>query len=327
MAQRTPTNIVFLDRNTIPAHIVLPTPRSPHHWQAYGETQPDEVVSRLQEAEVAITNKVVIDETVLAACPQLKLIAVAATGVNNVDLAACRARGVQVCNVQGYATQSVPEHVIALIFALKRQLLGYHLDVQHGAWQKHGQFCFFTHPIGSVAGSQLGIIGKGVLGEAVARLARAVGMTVMFAEHRGATHCREGYVPFDEVISRADILSLHCPLNPNTEALINRDVLACMPNHALLINTGRGGLVDEHALLDALKTGQIGGAGLDVLSEEPAPDDHPLITASLPNLIVTPHIAWGADEAVNRLSQQLMDNIDGYLQGTPQHTLINMAAR
>ncbi|OOE88345.1 D-2-hydroxyacid dehydrogenase [Salinivibrio sharmensis] len=323
MAQHDPTHIVFLDRDTIPAHIVLPTPRSPHHWQAYGKTAHKDVIARLQKADIAITNKVVIDETVLAACPNLKLIAVAATGVNNVDLAACQARGVQVCNVQGYATQSVPEHVIAMTFALKRQLLGYHQDVQNGEWQKQGQFCFFTHPIGSVAGSTLGIIGKGALGEAVAQLARAVGMKVVFAEHRGAQACRPGYLPFEHVLRQADVLSLHCPLTDNTRHLIDQDTLALMPEHAILINTGRGGLVNEKALLQALETGQIGGAGLDVLSEEPAPNTHPLIAASLPNLLVTPHVAWGADEAVNRLAKQLMDNIDGFLSGAPQHTLID----
>ncbi|MPX90940.1 D-2-hydroxyacid dehydrogenase [Salinivibrio sp. VYel1] len=323
MAQHDPVNIVFLDRNTIPAHIVLPTPQHPHHWQAYGETQPSDVIARLQDADIAITNKVVIDETVLTACPKLKLIAVAATGVNNVDLAACQAQGVQVCNVQGYATQSVPEHVIAMIFALKRQLLGYHQDVQNGEWQKQGQFCFFTHPIGSVAGSTLGIIGKGALGEAVAQLARALGMKVVFAEHRGAQACRPGYLPFEHVLCQSDVLSLHCPLTDNTHHLIDQDTLALMPENAILINTGRGGLVNETALLHALETGQIGGAGLDVLSEEPAPNTHPLIAASLPNLLVTPHIAWGADEAVNRLANQLVDNIDGFLSGSPQHTLVD----
>lgn len=323
MAHHTPIKVVFLDRDTIPAHITLPTLRHPHHWQSYPATAPGDVIDRLQHADVAITNKVVLNEAILTALPKLKLIAVAATGVNNVDLAACQAHGVQVCNVQGYATQSVPEHVMALIYALKRQLMGYHADVRQGEWQKRGQFCFFTHPIGSVAGSTLGIIGKGALGEAVGQLAQAVGMKVMFAEHRGASHCRPGYQPFEQVIQQADVLSLHCPLTDKTRHLISQDVLAKMPQHAILINTGRGDLVDEQALLYALKRDQIGGAGLDVLSQEPAPDAHPLVAASLPNLIVTPHIAWGADEAVHTLAQQLIANIDGFFRGAQQHTLID----
>ncbi|WP_037330227.1 D-2-hydroxyacid dehydrogenase [Salinivibrio socompensis] len=323
MAHHSPIKVVFLDRETIPDHITLPTLRYPHHWQSYPATAPDDVIERLQQADVAVINKVVINDTILAALPKLKLIAVAATGVNNVDLDACRANRVQVCNVQGYATQSVPEHVMALIFALKRQLVGYHTDVRRGEWQKRGQFCFFTHPIGSIAGSTLGIVGRGALGKAVGQLAQAVGMTVMFADHQGARDCRPGYQPFDQVIQQADVLSLHCPLTDKTQHLINQDVLAKMPEHALLINTGRGGLVDERALLHALKNGQIGGAGLDVLSQEPAPDAHPLVAASLPNLIITPHVAWGADEAVHRLTQQLMENIDGFFSGAPQHTLID----
>ncbi|SIO27405.1 D-2-hydroxyacid dehydrogenase [Salinivibrio sp. ES.052] len=323
MAHHSPIKVVFLDQDTLPDHIPLPTLRHPHHWQAYGATAPHAVIERLKEADVAITNKVVLSDDILAALPNLKLIAVAATGVNNVDLDACRTRGIQVCHIQGYAVQSVPEHVMALIFALKRQLMGYHNDVRQGEWQKHGQFCFFTHPIGRVAGSTLGIIGKGALGQAVAQLAQAVGMTVIFAEHQDASECRPGYQPFEQVIRQADVLSLHCPLTDKTQHLINQDVLAKMPQHAILINTGRGDLVDEQALLYALKSGQIGGAGLDVLSEEPAPDAHPLVSASLSNLIVTPHVAWGADDAVKTLVQQLVDNIDGFFSGAPQHTLID----
>ncbi|GHA65283.1 D-2-hydroxyacid dehydrogenase [Photobacterium aphoticum] len=313
-------HIVFLDRDTIPAHITLPTPAFPHHWQAYPATAPQEVVKRLAHATIAITNKVVLNRDILSQLPQLKMIAISATGTNNVDLDYCHQRGIVVSNIRDYASDSVPEHALGILFALRRNLLGYHRDIQAGRWQETGQFCFFTHPIGDIRGTTLGIIGSGSLGQAMATLARAVGMTVIVAERKGATTCRDGYVPFETVLATADAISLHCPLTPDTQNLIGSAELAAMQAHAIVINTGRGGLVDEHALIDALKHGRIGGAGVDVFTQEPAPADNPLLAHSdLPNLLLTPHVAWGSDSAIQTLADQLIANLNAFVAGQPQH--------
>ncbi|MEC6816950.1 D-2-hydroxyacid dehydrogenase [Photobacterium toruni] len=314
--------IVFLDHGTIPAHISLPRPAFCHQWHQYEATTPSQVVERLQHATIVITNKVILDSQVLAQLPQLKFIAIAATGTNNIDLDYCRSHNIKVANIQGYATRSVPEHVIAMIFALKRNLAGYQQDIRNGEWQRQQQFCFFTHPITDVAGSTLGIIGNGSLGQAVATLAQAIGMNILFAEHAGATQCRDGYHPFEQVLREADIVSLHCPLTSTTHNMIAAPQLALMKPNAILINTSRGGLINEQALVDALLSGQIAAAGIDVFTEEPAPTTNPLIAhSSLSNLILTPHVAWGSDSAIQTLVNQLIDNINIFHQGTHKNQL------
>ncbi|MGF1731886.1 D-2-hydroxyacid dehydrogenase [Photobacterium kasasachensis] len=315
-------NIVFLDRDTIPAHIQLPQPNFSHEWHQYPATAPQQVLSRLQQATIAISNKVVLDADTLSQLPRLKMVAIAATGTNNVDLDYCHQHGITVSNIRGYASDSVPEHVIALMFALRRNLMGYHQDIQTGVWQQKKQFCFFTHPIGDINGSTLGIIGSGSLGRAVAKLAQALGMEVLFAERKGQPKCREGYTPFSDVVEQADILTLHCPLTAETANLIGRQELRQMKPSSLLINTGRGGLVDEQALVDALQQGEIGGAGVDVFTAEPADDSNPLVAhAHLPNLLLTPHIAWGADSAIQTLANQLVDNLNRFVNGKPQNVV------
>ncbi|GAB3528046.1 D-2-hydroxyacid dehydrogenase [Photobacterium alginatilyticum] len=250
------------------------------------------------------------------------MVAIAATGTNNVDLDYCHQHGITVSNIRGYASDSVPEHVIAMMFALRRNLMGYHQDIQAGVWQQKKQFCFFTHPIGDINGSTLGIIGSGSLGRAVAKLAQALGMEVLFAERKGQPKCREGYTPFSDVVEQADILTLHCPLTAETANLIGRQELGQMKPSSLLINTGRGGLVDEQALVDALQQGEIGGAGVDVFTEEPADDSNPLVAhAHLPNLLLTPHVAWGADSAIQTLANQLIDNLNRFVEGKPQNVV------
>ena len=312
--------IVFLDRSTIPPHIKLPKPTSPCDWQDYPTTEPEQVVERLQNATIAVTNKVVLNASTLSQLPQLKLIAVSATGTNNIDINYCHQNNIAVANIRGYATKSVPEHVLAMMFALKRNIVGYHQDIQAGVWQQKKQFCFFTHPISDIAGTTLGIIGKGGLGKKVATLAEALGMTVLFAEHKGQTHCREGYTPFSKVIQQADVLTLHCSLNQQTTNLISTDEFNQMKTTSVLINAGRGGLVDEAALITALKTKKIAGAGVDVFTQEPADKSNPLIAnAEMPNLILTPHVAWGSDSAIQTLANQLIENIDAYLTGKPQN--------
>ncbi|CAM2809193.1 D-2-hydroxyacid dehydrogenase [Vibrio neptunius] len=316
-------NVVFLDRATIPTYIELPHLPFDHQWIEYDFTSPELVVERLKNAQIVITNKVVLDAAVLRQLPELKLIAVSATGFNNIDIDYCREQNIAVTNVQGYATQSVPEHVVGMIFALKRNLMGYHNDIANGEWQRNKQFCFFTHPIGDVAGSTLGVVGSGALGQATAALARAVGMQVIYAEHKGANLCRNGYLPFEQVLMMADVLTLHCPLNEQTHHLIGRHELAQMKPGSVLINTGRGGLIDEAALVEALKRGTIAGAGVDVFSQEPADDSNPLLAnMNLPNLLLTPHVAWGSDSSIQNLANILMDNINAFHQGREQNRVV-----
>ncbi|NAX22978.1 D-2-hydroxyacid dehydrogenase [Vibrio sp. V39_P1S14PM300] len=315
--------IVFLDRATIPAHIRLPHLPFDHQWVEYDLTAPDHVFERVQSADIVITNKVVLDEPLLRRLPELKLIAVAATGYNNVDLQTCRSLGIAVANVRGYATQSVPEHVVAMMFALRRNLVGYHQDIQQGEWQRNKQFCFFTHPIGDIAGATLGVIGSGELGQATAVLAQALGMHVIFAERKGAQQCREGYLPFEQVLMLADVLTLHCPLNAETHHLIGAKELARMKPDSVLINTGRGGLVDEAALVAALQRGGIGAAGVDVFSTEPADEHNPLLAnMNMPNLLLTPHVAWGSDSSIEKLAHILIENIQAFVEGREQNRLV-----
>ncbi len=316
--------VVFLDRATIPPHIHLPVLPFEHQWVEYDYTTARQAPERVQGADIVITNKVVLDASVLATAPSVRMIAVSATGYNNVDIDYCRQHQIAVTNVQGYATRSVPEHVIAMIFALKRNLLGYHHDIAAGVWQKDKQFCFFSHTIGDVAGSCLGIIGGGTLGQATAALAQAVGMRVVMAEHKGESECRAGYVPFEQVVSQADIISLHCPLTSETRNLIAAAELNKMQPSAILINTGRGGLVNEQDLVNALRHGDIAAAGVDVFTAEPADKTNPLLAAmdELPNLLLTPHVAWGSDSAISQLATILMDNVRAFVAGEQQNRVV-----
>ncbi|EJO9874343.1 D-2-hydroxyacid dehydrogenase [Vibrio vulnificus] len=315
--------VVFLDRATIPAHITLPILAFEHRWVEYDFTSPEQVLERLQEADIVITNKVLLNQAVLAQLPNLRMIAVAATGFNNVDVEYCAEQGIAVANVRGYATRSVPEHVIAMLFALRRNLFGYHQDIAAGVWQKDKQFCFFSHSIGDMAGSTLGIIGSGALGQATAQLAQALGMKVLFAERKGQNDCRQGYNPFEEVLAQADAISLHCPLSAQTHHLIGAAELASMKSNAILINTGRGGLVDEQALVEALKEGDIAAAGVDVFTAEPADETNPLLAnMHLPNLLLTPHVAWGSDSAITQLCEILLENINAYWRGETLNRLV-----
>lgn len=312
--------VVFLDRATIPSQISLKALSFEHEWVEYDFTQPNQVAERIADAEIVITNKVVLNASNLSSAAKLRFIAVSATGVNNIDLEYCQGNGISVSNIQGYATQSVPEHVIAMLFALKRNLKGYHQDIERDVWQRDKQFCFFTHPIQDIAGSTLGILGSGSLGQATAVLAKAIGMQVVFAERKGASTCREGYTPFEEVLKTADAISLHCPLTAQTENLISSEEFQMMKPNCVLVNAGRGGLVEEVALVEALRSGEIAGAGVDVFTAEPADESNPLLANSdLPNLLLTPHVAWGSDSAIQKLADILMDNIDAFAAGAAQN--------
>ena len=308
--------IVLLDRVTIPSHIAIPQPNFPHEWVEYERTSPEQTVERMQGAQIAITNKVIFNREVMQKLPDLKLIALLATGMNNIDLVAAKELGITVKNVTGYSVVTVPEHVIGFIFNFKRSLTGWYNDQLRGKWSDSKQFCYFDYPITDVRGSTLGIIGKGCIGSEVGRLASALGMNVLYAEHRHATTCREGYTPFEEVLKQSDIVTLHCPLTENTQNLINKETLSLFKRGALLINTGRGPLVNELDLLEALKSGQLGGAALDVLVKEPPPKDHPLIIAAqtMPNLIITPHVAWASDSAITTMVNKVRSNIEEFYQ-------------
>lgn len=309
-------NIVFLDSTAIPKHIPIPSPTFAHTWTEYEHTSSAETIERAKDADIVITSKVIFDRETLKQLPKLKLIAITATGTNNVDLVAAEEMGITVRNVTGYSSTTVPEHVIGLIFSLKHSLAGWLRDQTEAKWVESKQFCYFDYPITDVRGSTLGVFGKGCLGTEVGRLANAVGMKVLYAEHKDATVCRKGYTPFDEVLKQADIVTLHCPLTETTKNLINVETLSKMKKGAFLINTGRGPLIDEFALVDALKMGHLGGAALDVMVKEPPEKDNPLILAAktMPNLIITPHIAWASDSAVTTLIGKVMQNIEEFVQ-------------
>src|SRR6266540_4043156 len=256
-------SIVFLDRGTLGAE--LRAPGFPHSYQEYAATPAQLVAERLRDATIAIINKVPMPAETLAQLPKLRLIAVAATGTDIVDKDYCRVKGITVVNIRDYAFNTVPEHVFALIFALRRNLIAYREDVRNGAWQRAEQFCFFTHPIRDVAGSTLGIVGFGALGKAVARRAEGLGMRVLATDFVLAP----GLVDLPTVLRSSDVVTLHAPLTDDTRNLIGAEQLAMMRRNAILINTARGGLVDEGALAQALQDGIIGGAGFDVLTNEP----------------------------------------------------------
>src|SRR3989344_745987 len=312
--------IVFLDRDSIQADIRRPG--FPHEWRDFSATSPSQVTERLSGATIAISNKVPLMTESLAPLRNLKMIAVCATGTNNVDLDYCRAHNITVTNIRHYAIHSVPEHVFMMMLALRRNLSGYREDVGNGLWQKAEQFCLFTHPILDLHGSALGVIGHGTLGQATAKLGAAFGMRVLIAEHKGAVQVRPGYTSFETVLADSDVISLHCPLTPATHHLISAPELKKMRHHALLINTARGGLVDEAALVHALKDGVIGGAGFDVLTTEPPRAGNPLLELDLPNFILTPHVAWASRNAMQIMVDQLIDNIEACVRGAPQNRVV-----
>jgi glycerate dehydrogenase len=312
--------IVFLDRATL--HAELRIPDFDHAWVELPACAPDQIADQLWRASIAITNKAPITRAVLDASPKLKLIAVAATGTNNVDLDACRERGIAVCNIRGYAEHTVPEHVFMLLLALRRNLLAWRGTLQQGAWQKAQQFCLFDHEIHDLHGSTLGLIGYGNVGAGVERLAQAFGMRVLIAEHKGVTDIRPGRVAFDAVLAQADQISLHTPLTDATRNLIGAREFNLMKRGALLINTARGGVVDEAALISALKTRRIAGAGCDVLSVEPPSAGNALLDLNLPNFLLTPHVAWSSREAMQALGDQLIDNIEAFVRGELRNRVV-----
>jgi glycerate dehydrogenase len=309
--------VVFLDRATLQANVRRP--EFEHTWQEYPVTAVSELPERLRDATIAITNKVPLRADTLRRLGQLQMIAVAATGYDVIDVAYCKANGIAVANIRNYAVHTVPEHAFALITALRRNLLAYRRDVENGRWQQVEQFCFFDHPIRDLYGATIGIIGEGVLGQGTANIARGFGMTVLFADHAPPKAAGVEFTPFEEVLTRSDVISLHVPLIAETRHMIGIEQFRKMKRTAILINTARGGLVDEQALVQALEEGLIAGAGFDVLSKEPPKEGNPLLNLRRPNFILTPHVAWASDGAMQFLADQLIDNIEAFVRGRPQN--------
>jgi glycerate dehydrogenase len=287
-------------------------------WSLLKETS--DVSKAIGNADIVVTNKICLDRDILHAAGQLKLVCIAATGTNNVDLVAARENDITVCNVRAYATASVVEHVFTLMLNLVRNLRKYHDAVDRGAWQNADGFCLLDYPVRELNGQTLGIIGYGELGKAVATVARAFGMQILVAQRAG-TPADPERVPLDKLLSESNIISVHCPLTDSTRNLIGRRELALMRKDAILINTARGGIVNETALSEALRNGEIAGAGIDVLSEEPPRDGNPLLDPSLPNLILTPHIAWAGISARQALINEIAANIRAFLAGTPRNVV------
>lgn len=303
--------VVFLDRDTIPPQIRLQPLSFAHTFESHARTTPEEVAARIADADIVILNKVPLTRASIEAAPKLRVVGVAATGTDNIDLQACLERGIVVTNVRNYAGNTVPEHTFALMLALRRSLVAYRDSVKAGRWQESGQFCYFDYPIRDLANSTLGIIGDGVLGRAVAQVAQGFGMRVLFAAHKGSTGMGPLYTPFEDVLRESDVITLHLPLLPSTRHILAAPEFAQMAQRPLLINTARGGLVDEAALAQALRGGQIAGAGFDVTESEPPAADSPLMQLlDLPNFILTPHVAWASEEAIQGLADQLMGNIE-----------------
>ena len=311
---------VFLDLRTVDRDdLDLTSLRSVvTQWTCHDWTAPSRVVDRIRDADILVTNKIMLDRTALESAHTLKLVCIAATGTNNIDLAACRDRNITVSNVTGYATASVVEHVYAQGLNLMRRLPEYRTAIEEGRWQNADDFCLLDFPIRELNGLTLGIVGYGELGRAVATVGKAFGMNILIAERAGAP-LRAGRVPLDDLLTACHVVSLHCPLTEKTRNLIGERELGLMRRDAILVNTARGGIVDETALLEALRSGRIAGAAVDVLSEEPPHRGNPLLQQSLPNLLVTPHIAWASINARQRLIDGIAANIRAWLDGTPRN--------
>ena len=307
--------IVFLDRETLDANVRKPN--FPHEYTEYAQTAPDQIIERLNGATICITNKVPLREATLMQLPGLKLIAVAATGTDVIDKAYTSGNGIVVSNIRNYAFNTLPEHVFALLFALRRNLVNYYNSVRQGRWGYANQFCYFDYPIYDIAGSTLGIVGYGALGKEIEKRAVALGMKVLINDVTDVPN----KVDVATILREADVVTLNLPLTPETKNMISAKEFASMKKTACIINTARGGIIDEQALADALRNGVIAGAGMDVLTVEPPKNGNILLDPTIPNLIITPHVAWASKEAMQVLADQLVDNIDAFVAGSPRNVV------
>lgn len=309
---------VFLDRATFSHEIALPAPQGISDWQVFERTATEEILARVADAEIIITNKVVFDAGLLAQLPKLKLIQIAATGMNNVDIAAAQAHGVVVKNVAGYSVESVAEHVFMFMFAALRGLKPYHQAVADGSWQADGRFCLTEPPILDLHGKTLGIIGVGDVGRALSTRAEAFGMKVLWAERRGKAPRNAQYHAFENVLTQADVLSLNCPLTEETRYLINRETLALMKPQALLINAARGPVVESQAVVEAIRSERLLGYCGDVFVQEPPAKDEALLSiCEHPRVLFTPHIAWASEYAQKKLWKILSAQVQEFMAQLP----------
>jgi glycerate dehydrogenase len=315
---------VFLDFSTLgpdeldagPLLEVLPD------TEFFDSTEPGLTAERIRGAEFVLTNKSRLDEAVLSSAKRLTFIGLTATGTDNVDLVAAQRLGIAVTNIRAYCTRSVVEYVFGVLLGLTHNLSRYHRAVKEGDWHRAEVFCLLEYPIRELSAMTLGIVGYGELGRGVADMARAFGMTTLIARRRGAPAADDGRTAFEEVLERSDIVSLHCPLTPETENLMGPAEFRRMKRNAILINTARGGLVDSSALVDALREGQLAGAGIDVLREEPPVDGDPLLDYDGDNLILTPHIAWATVEARQNAINELAKNVASFLGGERRNRVV-----
>ena len=313
----TKLKAVMLDRATFACDLVKPD--CVDEWEEFDITNEDQVIARIKDADVIVTNKVKINETHLQQTPKLKLIVVAATGYDIIDIQACRQHNVTVTNCPGYSVSSVPEHTVALMFALARSLIPHNNTVHDNSWVNSPIFCVFGPPIMELANKTLGIIGAGSLGIATGNLCKAIGMKVVYATSSNPAKTDDDLerLPLDELLAVADVVSLHCPLTKDNQEFINAQKISLMKDGAILINTSRGGLVNQQAVINALESGKLGGAGIDVLSKEPPSSDDLFVKCKHPNLLVTPHVAWASLEAQQRLAKMIATTTDSFFAGNP----------
>ncbi|MBA58099.1 MAG: glycerate dehydrogenase [Gammaproteobacteria bacterium] len=308
---------VILDAKTLGSDIDLqPITKLPGSWTVYEKTETKKVAERISNAEIILTNKVVLNASDIRLAKKLKFISVLATGTDHIELKEASRKNIIVSNVRGWCTSSVTQHTLALLLSLTNKVGQYSVDISEGAWQKSDTFAYLKHPIEEISGKKFGVIGYGELGKSVSRIIEVLGAEILISERKNKP-ARPGRTSFEETLASSDFLSLHCPLTKENFHMIDKNVLTKMQNHALLINTARGGLINSADLVEALSTGQIGGAGLDVLETEPPGNSEPLLTKDIPNLIISPHIAWSALESRQRLIQQTRENIQNFINGTP----------
>lgn len=318
--------IVNLDRDGLPPHIDIPTPQVDHSWADYPSTLPEQVIERSKKATILVVNKVPISATVLDACPNVKHIAVCATGYNVIDTAACEARGVSVSNIPSYASTTVSEHVIGSALMLRREINRYRQAVIDGKWQTSPAFCLFDKPFHNLRGATIGLIGLGEIGEATAELARSMGMKVVFSSRSRRLHDYAEQVDLDQLLRRSDIISVHCSLNESSKGLIGKQELELMQPHAILINTARGGIVDELEVVNAVNNGALSGIAFDVMEQEPPRDAaSPLLSiAHRPDVLLTPHIAWASEQAMQYLAATVTRNIEAFVANSPINLVTNV---
>lgn len=313
------SQLVFLDQATLPDVDLSPLQQLALPLYCYPRTASSEVVERLAHATVAIVNKVVLTAAMLQQLPKLKLVCVTATGTDNIDLVAAKKANITVCNARDYARHAVPQQAMALLLGVFNQIAAYHQAVQQGAWSNSPQFCWLGYPIRQLAGLNFTVVGFGGLGQATAQLAAAFGMQVLIAERPDSSVIRPGRLSFQQALQQADVLSLHCPATADNYHLLNAKTLSWLKPSAVILNTARGSLIESEALANALKNKQLAGAALDVLDVEPPPPSHPLLQPDVPNLLLSPHVGWASQQAMQQLVEQTADNINSFFAGSPRH--------